>query len=224
MTAESKPHLADAPAVVLFGRDGAGKPHASSFTTTEAKLAEKAAELMGLKVLPIATEAERVLAAKVPKGRVFATGKAFAPFIKPELFVELQAASLKSGVTALKLVASSIPSAVVEASTGTLQSSASEGAPPAKPQKGRGGTEAKQPCGWADIRVGTIILAAAPPRYSDWFECVVVAAEGDDLFTLRYCDWPNEPTFVRRRVQLALMHPAHKPEPPLEPDPSPKAA
>ena len=43
-------------------------------------------------------------------------------------------------------------------------------------------------------------------------------------FTLRYCDWPNEPPFVRRRVQIALMHPAREPEPPLEPDAPSKAA
>ena len=76
----------------------------------------------------------------------------------------------------------------------------------------------KQPCGWADIRVGSIVLVAAPPRRTEWFECLVIAVEGEDLFTLRYCDWPKEPPFKRRRVEIGLMHPALTPEPPLEPE------
>ena len=59
---------------------------------------------------------------------------------------------------------------------------------------------------------------------SDWYECVVLATPGDDLFTLRWWHAPELPTFVRRRVQIALMHPAHTPEPPLEPEPPVKAA
>ena len=78
MTARANPKPTDAPAVVVFGRDEAGKAHASWFDQAEAKLAEKAAGLMGLRLLPISTDPEHALAAKVPKGRVFATGKAFA--------------------------------------------------------------------------------------------------------------------------------------------------
>jgi hypothetical protein len=46
----------------------------------------------------------------------------------------------------------------------------------------------------------------------------VIAVEGEDLFTLRYCDWPKEPPFKRRRVEIGLMHPAYTPGPPLEPE------
>src|SRR6476620_10331478 len=41
------------PAVVVFGRDEAGKAHASWFDHGEAALAEKAAGLMGLRVLRV---------------------------------------------------------------------------------------------------------------------------------------------------------------------------
>ena len=74
----------------------------------------------------------------------------------------------------------------------------------------------KHPCGWADVQVGAIVLAALAAHYSEWFECIVIAVEDGDLYTLRYCDWPAEPPFTRRRGQLCLMHPAHTPEPPLE--------
>ena len=83
--------------------------------------------------------------------------------------------------------------------------------------KSKGTAPVKQPCGWADIRVGSIVLGAAPPRRAEWYECLVIAVEGEDVFVLRYCDWPKEPPFRRRRVEIGLMHPAHTPEP-LEPE------
>jgi hypothetical protein len=207
MIAQAKPEPADAPALVVFGCDALGKPHASSFSQSEAALATKAAELMGLRLLPIRTNTERALAAQVPKGRVFATGRAFVPFIKAALFTELQAAALNRGVNPLKLL------------TGPASTGAGETTPAALAAKGTGTAPVKQPCGWADIQVGAIVLAAAPPRYQDWFECLVIAAEGQDLFTLRHCDWPKELPFVRRRVEIGLMHPAYQPKPPLEPEP-----
>ncbi len=104
MIAQANPNLIDAPALVVFGRDATGKPHASSFSKSEADLARKAAELMGLRLLPVQADTEQALAAKVPRGRVFATGRAFVPFIKAALFTELQAAALNSGVKPLKLL------------------------------------------------------------------------------------------------------------------------
>jgi hypothetical protein len=211
MTAHAKPDLADAPALVVFGRDATGKPHASSFSQSEADLATKAAELMGLRLLPVRTDTERALAAKVPRGRVFATGRAFVSFIKPALLTELQAAALNSGVKPLKLLTG-------PASSGAGEPTLMAPAAAAKPLKGSGTAPVKQPCGWADIQVGSIVLGAAPPRRTEWFECLVIAVEGEDLFTLRYCDWPKEPPFKRRRVEVGLMHPAYTPEPPLEPE------
>ena len=84
--------------------------------------------------------------------------------------------------------------------------------------KGNDIAPVKQPCSWADIRVDAIVLGAAPPRRTEWFECRVIALEGEDLFIVRYCDWPKEPPFKRRRVELGLLHPAYQPEPPLEPE------
>jgi hypothetical protein len=41
MIAHAHPNLTDAPALVVFGRDATGKPHASSFSQSEANLATK---------------------------------------------------------------------------------------------------------------------------------------------------------------------------------------
>ena len=217
MSAQAKPDPADAPALVVFGRDATGKPHASSFTQSEADLATRAAELMGLRTLPIRTDTERALAAQVPRGKVFATGRAFVPFIKAALFTELQAAALNSGAKPLKLLTG-------PASTGAGEPAQAAPAPDVKPARGNGPAPVKQPCGWADVQVGSIVLGAAPPRRTEWFECLVIAVEGEDLFVLRYCDWPKEPLFRRRRVEIGLMHPAYTPEPPLEPEPPLRAA
>ena len=47
-------------AVVVFGHDDKGKPHASAFAASDAELAEKAAGLMGMNVLrPAPTNSRR---------------------------------------------------------------------------------------------------------------------------------------------------------------------
>ena len=160
MIAQANPDLTHAPALVVFGRDTTGKPHASAFTESEADLATKAAELMGLRLQPVQTDAERALAAKLPRGRVFATGRAFVPFIKAALFTELQAAALNSGVKPLKLLTG-------PASTGAAEPTPAAPVASAKPAKGTGTAPVKQPCGWADILVGSIVLGAAPPRRTE---------------------------------------------------------
>src|SRR4051794_40774982 len=77
----TKPKLDPAAiAVIVFGRDEAGKAHASWFDQSEAALAEKAADFMNLRVLRVQTDEHRVLAAQLPHGRVFASGRAFVPF------------------------------------------------------------------------------------------------------------------------------------------------
>ena len=182
----------------------------------DATLATKAAALMNLRVLPVRTEAERALAARVPKGRVFASGKAFVPFIKASLYLELQTAALNSGITPLKL-----PTASATGGGGQAKPGAPQLPPPNKLPSGAGTT--KQPCGWADIQVGAVVLTMEPP-YRDWFEAEVLAVQGEDLFTLRWRDWPELPPVVRRRVQLGLMHPAHQPQRPLDPGPPSKTA
>ena len=82
-----------APALVLFGRDEAGKPHAAWFDQASAELAAKAATLMRMRAVPVETEALRELATTLPRGRVFASGRAFTPFIKATLFERLAEAT-----------------------------------------------------------------------------------------------------------------------------------
>src|SRR4051812_26319016 len=97
MSARAEAEASAATALVVFGRDNAGKPHASRFDASEAELAEKAAGLMGMQVMRPENDEQRVLAAKLPKGRVFASGRAFVPFIKAAIYGPLAAVERRTG-------------------------------------------------------------------------------------------------------------------------------
>ena len=93
MSTDTETAMPVVPALIVFGRDGAAKPHASSFAPSEAELAEKAASLMGMKVLRVESDEQRELAAQLPSGKVFASGRAFVPFVKAALYARLHALS-----------------------------------------------------------------------------------------------------------------------------------
>ena len=40
-----------------------------------------------------------------------------------------------------------------------------------------------------------------------WFEAVVTEAKGDDLFLVKWRDWPDNAPFLRKRHQLAILPP-----------------
>jgi len=209
----------DAPALIVFGLDERGKSHASSFTQSDAALATKAAALMGMKLLPVRTDAERALAAKLPKGRVFASGKGFVPFCKASLYAELEAAAPPNGAAPEPGHAEPPQSDTGEPlPVGPVSADA---APSPGPDRA---SSVPQPTGWSDIQVGAIVLSAAVPGQMDWFECVVVGVEADDHFVLRYCDWPSEPTFTHHVSGIGLLHPSRTPEPPIDPEPPSDAA
>src|ERR671913_1208114 len=74
---------------VVLGRDAQGKPHASRFADADMDLAAKAADLMGYRAVRVEEPSLRALAANLPLGKVFASGKAFVPFTKAETFDRL---------------------------------------------------------------------------------------------------------------------------------------
>lgn len=194
------------PAIIVFGKDEGGKAHASSFHAGELDLARKAAALMRMSSLVVATDAEQAIAAKVPKGRVFASGKAFVPFISAKLFAEItklhEQACGESGTESLADTRGEIPANA---------DAAVAGPPP-------------QPKDWTEIAIGTIVLASIAPRHTEWFECLVVGDDGHDTLTMRFCDWPQEAPFERHRNDLALMHPTRQVEPPVAPEQPAEAA
>lgn len=88
------------PAIIIFGTDEKGRPHASYFEQPDLTAAEKAASVMGMRSLITNSEDERALAAELPRGRLFVSGRAFVPFVGARLHRRLTAAvRAKAGTT-----------------------------------------------------------------------------------------------------------------------------
>src|SRR5205807_73532 len=79
--------------IVLFGLDQHGKPTAARFAGSQAALAAKAAEQLRLRVLTVANPAVAELAAKLPTGRIHASGKRFVPNVRTDLYTKLVTAA-----------------------------------------------------------------------------------------------------------------------------------
>ncbi len=66
-------------------------------------------------------------------------------------------------------------------------------------------TAKAHPHTWSEIGIGSLVLATV--RLDEgWWEAVVERVDGERL-TLRWRDYPEEGLIVRRREQLALLHP-----------------
>ena len=201
-TEAAKPDTdAAALAIVVFGRNDVGKPRAAAFGHSDAQLAEKAAGRMGMRVLRLETDKARELAGRLPRGRVFASGRAFVPFVKAGLYEALAAlAEVSSGRGLAGAVSAS-----------TASQSPPDG--PVRSEEGQGdgsptetSNEPPSPS-WEAIGLGSIVLAPADPD-DGWWEAIVVKVAGDRL-TLRWRDYPDEPLIVRQRHRLALLHPSN---------------
>lgn len=77
------------PSLVVFGRDGAGKPRASWFDAPSEELATKAADLMQMRLLKVETEEQKAVARQLAAGRVLESGRAFTPFARATVFSKL---------------------------------------------------------------------------------------------------------------------------------------
>jgi hypothetical protein len=183
--------------LIVFGRDQANKPHASWFGQAEAELATKAAALMGMAALPVGeVDEHRAIASKLPQGRVFASGRGFVPFCNGALYERLIAAGEVIGCRPPE--APSMP-AQPRAKRAKAEAPASEPA-----------ATYPRPADWQKIQSGALVLASNGEG-EGWFESVVVEAKDEDLFVLRWRDWPGHAQFVRRREHLALL-PANMPD------------
>src|SRR4051794_14640931 len=161
MSARANAETHAATALIVFGRDNSGKPHASRFDASEAEVAEKAAGLMGMQVLRPETGEEQALAAKLPRGRVFASGRAFVPFVKAAVYGPLAAFGRLAGGEG-----AGEPDSGCTAGAGDAAGHTQPGEPrdPASPNGGNGGGPAgggdpPAPGTWADIDAGSLVLA-----------------------------------------------------------------
>jgi hypothetical protein len=178
------------PIVVVIGLDIEKKPHASRFQEEDRATVQRAAELMGLHVIQIGPENQDLYttAGSLPLGKIYATGKAFVPFVNRVTFDKL-GVLVEGGIT--------------------IQQRAESGAEPVFPLADMFTTEAISTADalWAKIEVGTQVLASQTAIYGPgWWEGLVVAVDGDDLM-VRWMDEPAEDPIRVQRRHVALRHP-----------------
>ena len=179
------------PILVVLSIDIDGKPHASRFDEHDAPLVERAAELMNFHVVRVPADNQELhaLAEGLPLGKIFATGRAFVPFVARAVFDKL-ASLAEGGVTIERRTASA--TAPPSPATHLFTSEAVETADAL----------------WSKVEVGSVVLAEQLDVYGPgWWESVVLRIDGDDL-TLRWLDDSEDPEpFHAERRQIALRHP-----------------
>lgn len=187
MTAKAKSsgdratHLAP---VILFGIDSSGKPKAARFGAKHAGLATKAASQLQLRVLQGEDPRVAALVARLPVGRVHATGRMFVPFVRRDLYDKLLAAAPATG--------SQQTPPPPSGSSGHAGGGKPAGSPPNLPRT------------WEEIGVGDLVVAFEDAD-EGWYEAIVAEANGD-MLTLRWRDYPRHRHIVRHRNRLGLLH------------------
>jgi hypothetical protein len=196
---DEKQPLVLKPALIVFGTDRTGKPHAAWFTAEEAEAARTAAGLIGYRVLALTTEAQAQVAAKLSRGRLFENGRAFVPFVKAALYETL---SQMADAAPERTEAAPADAAAPQ------EASADARAPAPEPVRSlpvvvntsvrRGG-----PRDWDEIEPGSLVLAY-DREYEAWYEAIVVQVLGS-AYRVRFRDYPEEGVLMRRRENIALL-------------------
>lgn len=182
------------PALIMVGLDDKGRPHASWFAADQADAAATAAELMEMALIEVAGDLAAVAAA-LPQGKLFESGKAFVPFVKRSTYELLTAHLSDEYLTAA--------AQRVDAAASADYSKASKGEVALR----------SYPEHWSKIAVGDIVLASEG-HDDGWWEATVAAEQGDGNYLLRWTDWPELDQFGRHVTQLALLHPKFMAEAP----------
>ena len=128
--------------LVLFGIDNRGKPKGARFGKEHASLAMKAATQLQLKVLASNDPKVAEIAARLPVGRVHATGRTFVPFIRRDLYDKLVAAAANGNAHP------------------TSPPNGSSGASGSTP----GGSAPHLPQNWQAIGIGDLVVATRRAR------------------------------------------------------------
>jgi len=183
------------PALIVFGLSEDGKPRAGTFQESEIETTTKAAQAMGLAVLKVSGAQVQDLATKLPAGSVHANGHGFLPFIRGNLYEQLQKLAKAQGIEATALT----PNGDQESGT------------PVKTEDHHATTKSQLPKSWDDIDIGHLVVAQDTDPKDGWWAATVVHKNGD-MFTLRL-QHQNRRRVVKHKYNLALMWPGDDVEP-----------
>jgi hypothetical protein len=180
--------------IVVFGRDDSGKAHASYFSSADGHMAKKAAGLMGMFALRADNDHVRSLIGRIPKGKLFSSGKAFVPFVKQDLFQQLADQLPAEDRQRLDEPRAAAANDAIPGDVGDLNSAAV----PEKPSR--------LPEDWSKLKVGSIVLASEEPL-EGWFEATIIEMKPNGGLRLKWRDYLDLPPFGRTVEQVALIHP-----------------
>ena len=163
--------------LIVLGYDEQQKPRGARFVDVKPDLVTKAAELIGLKVYDTSNPDVAAIAKKLPVGRLYANGRGFVPNIRQDLYSQLVVALAGKPEAALSL------------------DDAKDSLPAAR----------GLPRTWDEVAPGHVVVAHESIE-DGWWEAIIIDRK-DDVFTLRYRDFPKLPKFVRHRSSIALIYP-----------------
>jgi hypothetical protein len=184
------------PPLFTFGLDENGKPRGARFNEVREDIITAAIN-MGCWVVSPGSEEFLPHGMKLPVGRLYASGRAFIPPIKRELFQKLLNTK-GNNYDVLR------PPEVKTSN------------PADKDQPAPAGTAAPVACvspivsglprSWDAIGVGHMILVHQSPE-DGWWEAIVLHRDEHDVLTLRFRDYPRQAQFVRHITAVALVNP-----------------
>jgi hypothetical protein len=178
----------------VFGLDENGKPRGARFNEIKDDVVTAALDMKCWVVVDPLTPAEFVpLGMKLPVGRLYASGRAFIPPIRRDLYDKLFATKGKDAGFLQKAETEKIEGATSSGDTSSPKVACVSPMTSGLPRS------------WDSVGVGHMVLVHESPA-DGWWEAVVVQRE-DEILTLRFRDYPKVPTFVRHISTIALVNP-----------------
>jgi hypothetical protein len=132
---------------------------------------------MGLRVYRTTSPDVAAIAKKLPVGRLYANGRGFVPNIRQDLYSQVL------------VVLAPEPQAALSPENDKDSLPAACGLPRT----------------WDEIAPGHLVIAQESLE-NGWWEAIILDRK-DDVFTLRFRDYPQMPKFFRHRSAIALMNP-----------------
>ena len=188
--------------VFVLGLDANGKPRGARFPELKDSIASAAMD-MNCRVLIDQPEAVSALGMKLPVGRVHGGGKIvklFVPNVRRELYDQiLEAARIAAERSDAEAEAGAAEqSAAVKGMIAHADAALAEVRTVSPVTSGL-------PRSWESIAVGHMVLVHESPA-DGWWEATVLKRE-DEILTLRFRDYPKQPTFIRHINTVALVNP-----------------
>ncbi|BCG98124.1 hypothetical protein MesoLj131b_01240 [Mesorhizobium sp. 131-2-5] len=194
------------PSLIVFGRDDTSKPHASIFLLPDVEAAEGAARLMGMHSHRIEPGEAGDIVLRLPRGKLFDSGKAFVPFVKGELYTRIAALAGVADEPRRASTGNDDPGSPENASAGSPEALTGQADHDQGSGSGDGGGEGGSPDPWGKLTVGDIVLASEGPD-EGYFEARIMKAKAKGIFTLKFRDYPDAAPVDRSYYQLGLIHP-----------------